>query len=200
MGQECGAGGEGTRLLGRRGRQGFTLFELLVAVVLLGMISTMLYSVLNVGIAFSRKGEEQLARLAREQSLLDLLRRQVACAWYDQRQNRVRISGEENLLRIITRQPLLNRSAGTVLAVFRYDEGAQILYYLERKDYYNSKYGEEYRPEPSEMEPLYRAREGFSLAWDAEEATVSAVVGQREYLFSAKSQAPPKSNPFLLRR
>ena len=40
-----------------RSRQGVTLFELLVAMTLLVMVTAMLYSVLNVGIKFSDKGE-----------------------------------------------------------------------------------------------------------------------------------------------
>lgn len=99
------------RRLGRmlRCRQGITLFELLIAVVLLGMVSTMIYSVLNVGIAFSAKGGSRLESLAREKNLLGLLRRQVNGAWYDLRFGRAEISGGDGVLRIVTRQPLLHR-------------------------------------------------------------------------------------------
>ena len=55
-----------------RGQRGITLFELLIAVVLLGMVSTMIYSVLNVGITFSAKGEKHLETLARKKNLLSL--------------------------------------------------------------------------------------------------------------------------------
>ncbi|MGV1100713.1 PulJ/GspJ family protein [Thiovibrio sp. JS02] len=182
------------------GQQGITLFELLVAVLLLGMVSTMIYSVLNVGIGFSSKGEERIASMAREQSLLNLLRRQVSCAWYDMRQNRIRISGEENLLRVVTRQPFLNRGAGTVLAVYRYDEVSQTLYYLEKKDYYNIDYGEEYRPDLSEMEPIYSGGGPLFLAWNEEVGAVTARVGEREYLFSPKCLPQLKNITLSMRR
>ncbi|MFA6283225.1 MAG: prepilin-type N-terminal cleavage/methylation domain-containing protein, partial [Desulfurivibrionaceae bacterium] len=83
------------------GQRGITLFELLIAVVLLGMVSTMIYSVLNVGITFSARGERHLETLSREKNLLSLLRRQVNGAWYDLRFGKVVISGGDGVLRIV---------------------------------------------------------------------------------------------------
>ncbi|MDP2753506.1 MAG: prepilin-type N-terminal cleavage/methylation domain-containing protein, partial [Nitrospirota bacterium] len=122
-----------------RGQHGITLCELLIAVVLLGMVSTMIYSVLNVGITFSARGGKHLETLTREKNLLSLLRRQVNGAWYDLRFGRAQISGGDGVLRIVTRQPLLHRNAGSVLTVYRVNEAEQALYYLEKKDYFNTE-------------------------------------------------------------
>jgi len=196
----------GAALAGRRKvlsfplhQQGITLFELLVAVLLLGMVSTMIYSVLNVGIKFSVKGEESIGILAREQGLLSLLQRQVSCAWFDTRLNKVMISGGDGTLRIVTRQPLLHRSAETVLAVYRYDEASRKLYYLEKKDYYNLQYGENYQPSFDEMEPIYSSRLPLLLAWDLETSRVSVHLGEREYAFFPKC-LPPAQNITLSMR
>ncbi len=173
-----------------RGQRGITLFELLIAVVLLGMVSTMIYSVLNVGISFSARGAKHLETLAREKNLLSLLRRQVNGAWYDLRFGKVQISGGDGVLRIVTRQPLLHRNAGSVLAVYRVNEGEQALYYLEKKDYFNADYGEKYLPEFSEMEKMYAAERPVTLAFEPEQSRVVVTVGGEAFAFVPKCLPP----------
>ncbi|MFH1021460.1 MAG: prepilin-type N-terminal cleavage/methylation domain-containing protein [Pseudomonadota bacterium] len=181
-----------------RNRQGVTLFELLIAVVLLGMVSTMIYSVLNVGINFSARGGKHLERLAREKNLLSLLRRQVNGAWYDPRFGKVLISGGgDGVLRLVTRQPLLHRSAGTVLAVYRVNEAEQALYYLEKIDYFNAEYGEKYLPDFSEMEKMYGADRPVTLVYEPQTSMVSVSLGGEEFAFFPKclpSGARPNSS------
>ncbi|HIJ89229.1 MAG: prepilin-type N-terminal cleavage/methylation domain-containing protein [Desulfobulbaceae bacterium] len=179
-----------------RGQQGITLLELLIAVVLLGMVSTMIYSVLNVGINFSARGGKHLERLAREKNLLSLLRRQVNGAWYDLRLGRVKISGGDGVLRIVTHQPLLHRTAGTVLAVYRVNEAEQTLYYLEKLDYFNAEYGEKYLPDFKEMEKMYAADRPVALAYEPEKSRVIITLGGEGFAFFPKS-LPPGVTPIL---
>ena len=180
-----------------RCRQGITLFELLIAVVLLGMVSTMIYSVLNVGVSFSARGASRLESLAREKNLLGLLRRQVNGAWYDPRFSRMQISGEGGVLRIVTRQPLLHRAAGSVLAVYRVNEAEQTLYYLEKKDYFNADYGERYLPDFSEMEKMYAyaANRPLALAYEPEQSTVVVTLGEEAFAFVPKCLPPGGMTP-----
>jgi len=178
-----------------RSQHGITLFELLIAVVLLGMVSTMIYSVLNVGIGFSARGEKHLERLSREKNLLSLLRRQVNAAWYDPRFAKVLISGGDGVLRIVTRQPLLHRSAGTVLAVYRVNAAEQTLYYLEKKDYFNAEYGETYLPDFSEMEKMYSADQPVGLAFEPEKSRVIVTLGGEEFAFVPKCLPPGGPTP-----
>jgi prepilin-type N-terminal cleavage/methylation domain-containing protein len=189
---------EKCRLVKRlRCRQGITLFELLIAVVLLGMVSTMIYSVLNVGISFSARGASRLESLAREKNLLGLLRRQVNGAWYDLRFSRMQISGGDGVLRIVTRQPLLHRAAGSVLAVYRVNEAEQTLYYLEKKDYFNADYGERYLPDFSEMEKMYTyaANRPVALAYEPEQSTVVVTLGKEAFAFVPKCLPPGGMTP-----
>ena len=178
-----------------RGQHGITLFELLIAVVLLGMVSTMIYSVLNVGITFSARGGKHLESLAREKNLLSLLRRQVNGAWYDLRFGKMMISGGDGVLRIVTRQPLLHRTAGTVLAVYRVNVAEQALYYLEKKDYFNTEYGEKYLPEFSEMEKMYGADRPVTLAVEPEKSRVVVGLGGEEFAFVPKCLPPGGATP-----
>jgi len=171
-------------------QRGITLFELLIAVVLLGMVSTMIYSVLNVGITFSARGTKHLETLAREKNLLSLLRRQVNGAWYDLRFGKVEISGGDGVLRIVTRQPLLHRNVGSVLAVYRVNEAEHALYYLEKKDYFNTGYGEKYLPEFSEMERIYAAERPVTLAFEPEQSRVVVSVGGETFAFVPKCLPP----------
>lgn len=175
-----------------RCRQGVTLFELLIAVVLLGMVSSMIYSVLNVGINFSARGARRLESLAREKNLLGLLRRQVNGAWYDLRFSRVNISGGEGVVRIVTRQPLLHRTGGAVLAVYRVNEAEQALYYLEKKDYFNADYGEKYLPDFSEMIKMYAygADRPVALAYEPEKSTVLVTLGEEAFALVPKCLPP----------
>lgn len=177
------------------GQRGITLFELLIAVVLLGMVSTMIYSVLNVGITFSARGGKHLETLSREKNLLSLVRRQVNGAWYDLRFGRVEISGGDGVLRIITRQPLLHRNVGSVLAVYRVNPSEQALYYLEKKDYFNTGYGEQYLPEFSEMEKMYASDRPMALDYDPQQSRVTVTLGGEAFAFVPKCLPPGGATP-----
>jgi prepilin-type N-terminal cleavage/methylation domain-containing protein len=124
------------RRAGLHAEKGFTLLELMVAVLLLAMVSVMIGSVLHAGVNFATRGEQRILSSQREHGFLQLLRGQVRTAYFDERQRKMLISADEGILRLVTRAPLLHRGSGPVLAVYRYHEEEGRLYYQEKRDYY----------------------------------------------------------------
>ncbi|MBU0728261.1 MAG: prepilin-type N-terminal cleavage/methylation domain-containing protein [Proteobacteria bacterium] len=160
------------------GDQGVTLFELMVAVLLLGMISTMIYSVLNVGITFSAKGENKILEIERKYAFLDLMHRQIHSALYNKTESRIMIAAQENILKIVTRSPMIYRQEGLVLAIYRYDPIEEDVYYTEKRDFYNADYQDEYVPDFDDMRLLLHNAGSITFAYDP--ATANGV--QLEYL------------------
>ena len=155
-----------------RSRQGVTLFELLVAMVLMVIVSSMLYSVLDVGIKFSGKGENRMAVIEVERSLLDLLHRQIHGARYDTKQKKMTISTDDETMKMVTGSPLIERKAGLVLAIYSYDRHDQALYYTEKIDFYNPDYDEDYEPPLAEMIVLVHDVDELDFDYDKEEGVV----------------------------
>lgn len=173
---------------GVKNQQGVSLFELLVAVLILGMISSMIYSVLNVGISITARGEKKILAMEREKGFLELLHRQVKGAMYDLKQRTIMIYGEEDKLQIFTRQPLLyNRTSGVVLAIYRINPGDGGIYYTEKRDYYNLDYGEDYTPEIEEMLLLYQPVAPLSWQYDSETGGLTVISGEKQYEFYPRS-------------
>lgn len=180
--------------------RGITLFELLVAVLLLGIIATMIYSVLNVGIRFTDKGSNRIQSMNEKYGLLDLLRRQVSCAYYDSKLKKLMMSADGDSFRIATRAPFQHREAGVVYAFYRYDRGSGTLYYSEKRDYYNIDYNEDYTPDLDSMAPLLTVTPPFFFEVDESAATdieseyeVTVSYGESRYSFRprfAKNQQP----------
>ena len=100
-------------------QKGVTLFELLVAMMMLVLVSAMLYSVLNAAIKFSEKGESRIQLIEQERSFLSLLRRQVHGIRYDSIKKKLQIFAEGNLLKIVTSSSIIERDAGVVMAALR---------------------------------------------------------------------------------
>jgi hypothetical protein len=162
---------------------GVTLFELLVAVLLLAMVSGMIYSVLHTSIRFSEKGEKKIQEMTRQHGLLELMHKQIKCAWYDNTQNKIMISADNDILRVVTRHPLLYRSVGLVLAVYRYNGDEQAMYYLEKKDFYNLDYNDQYVPDFDAMELLAPNSVTISMSYDDEAKVVTVEAGETSYEF-----------------
>lgn len=164
-----------TAMASNRGRGGFTLFELLVAIVLLTMVSGMLYSVLHNGIRFVDRGGEKILAVETSHNLLQLLYAQIVSASFDDRTKNVVLSGDGETLKVVTCTPLLYRYAGVVLAIYRYNAAERRLYYMEKRDYYNIDYGEDYLPDFSDMVMLADNLDELTMVVDDESkmATIS---------------------------
>ena len=168
----------------RGDNRGFTLFEVLVAVLLLAIISSMIYSVLNVGIRFSDQGEKKILTLERRAGLLSLLRRQVQGSWYDVRQKKVIISAEDNVLRILTTAPLLYPEAGVVAAFYRFDPDSEVLYYQEKRDFFNIDYDDQYLPDFEDMHLLLEESGPLEFSYDSDSKVVQIIFMGEEYEFA----------------
>jgi prepilin-type N-terminal cleavage/methylation domain-containing protein len=175
--------GAGVRVATERG---VTLFELLVAVLLLALVSVMIYSVLRVSIDFSEKGSKQILAMEREQSLLALISKQVRSAWYDPTKRQAVISVKDGVLKIVTKNPLMNKEVGLALAIYRFNSQDQTLYYTEKVDYYNIDYDDDYVPEFVDMIPLLTTGLALDMEYDEEAAKVLLVYGEREYEFTPR--------------
>lgn len=155
--------------------------------LLLVIVTSILYSVLNVGITFSRKGEERLAVIGVDRSFLDLLHRQVVGVWFDRSQNKLMLEVERDQLRMITSAPLIERGAGLVMAFYVYDESDQILYYGEKLDFYNQDYDEHYLPEVDEMVVLLRNVSEIDWQYDETEGVLTVTYLDRDYEISPRT-------------
>lgn len=162
-------------------QQGVTLFELLVAMMMLALVSVMLYSVLNASINFSAKGENRIQIIEQERSFLDLLRRQVHGIRYDRKQKKIQIFAEGNLLKMVTSTSIIERDAGVVLAIYVNDSEEGILYYTEKVDFYNADYEEDYQPSLDEMTVLMKDVEGLEMQYAAEDGTLKVTYAGREH-------------------
>lgn len=161
------------KLGGLGSQKGVTLIELLVAMLLLVMVTSMLYSVLNVGIKFSRKGEDRLASLELERSFLAVLHRQVYGAWHDKLKKKVIISTERDMLKMVTTSPLIGGDGGLALVVYWYDSGDRTLYYTEKPDFFNIDYQENYFPSDDEMIVLLRDVDDLDWQFDENEGLLT---------------------------
>lgn len=173
---------------GRRqpGGAGFTLLELLIAVLLVTMISVMIYSVLHVSITFSHKGETRLLSLAREQGFLSLLHQQVNSVLYNQQQRKIEIFTDDESLRLITMRPLMYRDAEVVLAIYRFNTDDRTVYYTEKKDFYNPDFDQDYLPEFDDMAALISIENDFSWDYDPDSGEVTIEYENSRYTFKPR--------------
>ena len=171
---------------GRRAQQaGFTLFEILISMVLLAMVAAMIYSVLNVGIKFTDQGGKKILAMERRYGLLNLIQRQVTSAVYDPLKKRLLLSAGDEQFSLVTRNPFIYPEAGVVLAIYRYNAGERAIYYTEKRDYYNTDYALSspadaaqagYQPDFGEMTVLAEDEDPLVVEYDEEagpEVTVS---------------------------
>nr|MBF0223001.1 prepilin-type N-terminal cleavage/methylation domain-containing protein [Desulfobulbaceae bacterium] len=149
-------------------QKGFSLFELMIAMILLAMVSVMIYSVLNVGIRFSEKGNKRILAMERKYGLVNLLQRQIKSAVYDVKKKEILMSSEDDLFRVVTRNPFIYQYAGVVLALYRYNASESAIYYSEKRDYWNTDYDEDYLPDFDEMILLAMDEESLNIVYDQE--------------------------------
>ena len=171
-------------------QKGVTLIELLVAMLLLVMVTSMLYSVLNVGIKFSRKGEDRLAGLELERSFLEVLHSQVHGVWYDKLKKKVMIDAERDLLKLVTTSPLMAHDAGLVMAIYWYDSADSVLYYTEKLDFFNVDYDENYSPSADNMIVLLRDVDDLDWQYDEAEGFLAVNYLGKDYEMSPRVWHP----------
>lgn len=164
------------------GRDGLSLLEVMVALLLLTIASTMIYSMLNRSIFFADKGENKTQEIEEHYALISLLQRQVLSGWFNPRTKKVVISGENNLLRLATATPFQARPGQVVMAFYRYNQEDNTLYYLEKRDFYNPEYLD-MTPDFSDMTALVTVPHGLDLEFDAEASTVTVNYGGDTYEF-----------------
>ncbi len=169
-----------------KNNSGFSLLELLIAALLVMMISAMIYSVLNVGIKFSHKGEAKLLAIAREQGFISLIHQQINGTLYDRKKKKMKIMGDDDVLMLTTNRPLLSPEMGIVLAVYRYDAEEQTIYYTEKVDFYNPDYDEDFIPDLDEMYAIITKAENFLMEYDEETGEVLVAYEGAEYIFKPK--------------
>ena len=159
----------------------------MIAMILVTMVSVMIYSILNVGIEFSAKGDKKILEIEQQYGFLTLLKRQVSSTLYHEKQKKLLIYADDDLFRIVTRNPFIYRSAGVVLAIYRYDSGSETVYYTEKRDYYNTDYDEEYVPDFEDMIELARNKESFSISYEEEMGPeVFLELNDKEYVLLPK--------------
>ncbi len=176
---------------------GFTLFEVMVAVLLLAMVSSMMYSILNVSIKFSEKGEKKIVIMERRHALLSLLERQIKSAWYDDRLKQVVITAQDEVFRIVTRSPLLYPHAGTVLALYRYDPDVRVLYYTEKRDFYNIDYDNEFIPEYEDMMVLFDNAPLLTFSYPEDSSMVTISLDEETFEFRPWCQVASREDDIL---
>lgn len=163
-------------------RRGITLLELMVAMLIMALVATMLYSVLNLGINFSRKGEVRAREMGRERALLELLHRQIHGAWYDRIQKKVLIGGTGKELKMVTTAPLLYRDQGVVLAIYLYEPKEDILYYTEKIDFFNPTYFQDgFEADRKEMLALVKGVGDIQMEYKAELGQINIISHGRSY-------------------
>ena len=126
--------------------------------------------------------------MERSLGLLSLLQRQVRGSWYDEKKKQVLIYADVSQFRIVTTAPLLYPDAGVVMAFYRIDPDDQAVYYLEKRDFYNIEYDEQYNPEFEEMHLLLRNSEIQQFEYEEESKIVRVTFSEAEYEFSPWSQ------------
>jgi len=191
--RDC-TGGQEPYPAGMAREQGFTLIEVMVAVLMLAMVSSMIYSILNVSIRFSEKGDKSILLLEREQGLIGILQRQIKNGWYDEQKKAVVIAADDTMLRIATRAPLLYPLAGVVIAVYRYDPESATLYYLEKRDFYNIDYGDDYLPAYEDMQVLVEDCRPLSFSYSDTSSSVTVLYDDKEFNFTPWCQVETRTD------
>ncbi len=158
-------------------RKGLTLFEVMVAMIIMVTVTVMMYEALSAGISFFDRGEARMQELERHTAIFDLLHRQVHSAMYDSARKRPWLKVENDTLRLVTHSPLI-AAYGPVFALYRIDSGR--LYYLEKRDYYNKEYRDD-EPSFSEMTVLMDDAGDLTFAESDDTGGVTISAAGRSY-------------------
>lgn len=115
----------------RAGAGGFTLLELILSLTILGLILVVVFGSFRVGVRAWEKGEAEVDFRQRERIVLELLKRQLACAVFKKRKQGEEeglpytfdMAGDGTSLRFLSRFPALASHEYGIVYV-RYDVAA----------------------------------------------------------------------------
>ena len=103
-------------MMRRRIQAGFTLLELLIAVVIVSMVMTTAFAAVRIGSRSWEAGHERTDSIEEMRSFAEFLRRQmgqsVAASWEDEEGSRIAFSGRQHLVRFIAPAPIDLASVG----------------------------------------------------------------------------------------
>lgn len=167
---------------GRHHTAGLSLLEVMVALLLLTIAAAMIASMLDRSLFFADRGEGKSREIEEHYALVALLQRQVQAGWFNPRTKKVEISGDRDLVRLVTAIPFQAGTGRVVMAFYRYNPDDNTLYYLEKKDFYNTEYSDMV-PDYSEMTALISGARGLGLEFDETTTTVTLTYGPRSYAF-----------------
>jgi prepilin-type N-terminal cleavage/methylation domain-containing protein len=167
----------------KQDQSGFTLLEVMISIFIFGLISALVFSILDRSFVFSAKGEARVLEIEQQYGLINLVRRQVQGAWFDQKRKKVHISSEtENRFALITTSSLMYSPSVLVMAFYEFDPRDSMLYYTERRDFYNLDYRDE-PPATEDMIPLLHIEGDFSLQADPDSDFVILLFKNKKYVF-----------------
>ncbi len=166
--------------------RGLTLFEVMVAMVIMVTVMVMLYEAMSSGISFSNRGKAKMDALEHHTAVLDLLHRQIHAAVYDRAGKKVRLKVDADRLSFVTLTPLIAVS-GPVFVSYRVDYGR--LYYLEKRDYFNEDYLDN-EPDPREMTVLLADAGDLAFAESDDPGGVTVTHRGRSYTIFPRCLLP----------
>ena len=166
-----------------RNQHGLTLLEVMISMLIFSMISVLIFSILDRAALFTTKGEAQVRAIEQQYNLVSLIRRQVQGAWIDTATKKVRLQQPtDQQFSIITTASIMYPSPTLVIAFYDFDPESGVLYYSERRDFYNPDYSDQF-PEREEMITLLTTTSAFQLQMPEESSSVSLTFAGEQYTF-----------------
>lgn len=108
--------------------QGFTLLELLIGLTLVGLILTLLFAGLNLGMRSWEAGEQRMVASSRQSIIVDFIRRTLEQAyplyWQVDNEKQLAFAGEAESLQLVGPVAMHEGAASNYLIALELDEGA----------------------------------------------------------------------------
>lgn len=162
-------------------QQGLTLLEVMISVLIFSMISVLIFSILDRSVVFTAKGEKRVRSLEQHYSLTNLVRKQVQGAFITKSTITINTPSDHQFS-IITTASIMYPPSTLIVAFYDFDPQTGILYYTERRDFYNLEYGEQF-PAIEEMIPLLTSSAPFSLERQEDSNWVTLKLAGKTYTF-----------------
>jgi general secretion pathway protein J len=111
----------------RRNQAGFTLLELLIAILIVSMIMTTAFAALRIGSRSWEAGYERAGTVGEMRSFAEFLRRQlrqtVAASWQDEDETRIAFTGQRQRVRFVAPAPFEADNVGLITYSLVIDSG-----------------------------------------------------------------------------